>query len=56
MKRSSGPRKTVSNLSESVHQRLNMYAISATTAGVSLLALVPAVRSQDRVHTGKRAD
>jgi hypothetical protein len=38
MKRSSGPRKTA-NLSESVHQRLSMYAISATTAGVSLLAL-----------------
>jgi hypothetical protein len=39
MKRSSGPRKTA-NLSESIHQHLNMYAISATAAGVSLLALV----------------
>jgi hypothetical protein len=38
MKRSSGPRKTA-NLSESIHQQLNMYAISATTAGASLLAL-----------------
>jgi hypothetical protein len=39
MKRSSGPRKTASNLSESVHQQLNMYAIAAGAAGVSLLAL-----------------
>jgi hypothetical protein len=39
MKRSSGPRKTASNLSELVHQQLNMYAIAASAAGVSLLAL-----------------
>jgi hypothetical protein len=40
MKRSSGPRKTA-NLSESVHQQLNMYAIAASAAGVGMLALAP---------------
>src|SRR5207245_9405197 len=39
MKRSSGPRRTASNLSESLHQQLNLYAIAAGAAGVSLLAL-----------------
>ena len=39
MKRSSGPRKTASNLPESIHQQLNMYAIAAGAAGVSVLAL-----------------
>jgi hypothetical protein len=38
MKRSPGPRKTA-NLSESLHQRLNIYALSAGAAGVSMLAL-----------------
>lgn len=38
MKRSSRPRRT-SNLSESVHRQLNMYALAASAAGVSLLAL-----------------
>jgi hypothetical protein len=38
MKRSPRPRKTA-NLSESIHQQLNMYAIAAGAAGVSLLAL-----------------
>jgi hypothetical protein len=37
MKRSSGPRKTA-NLSESIHQQLNMYALAASAAGVALLA------------------
>ena len=32
-------RKTASNLSESVHKQLNMYAIAAGAAGVGLLAL-----------------
>jgi hypothetical protein len=40
MKRSPGPRKTA-NLSASLHQRLNIYALSAGAAGVSMLALVP---------------
>jgi len=39
MKRSGRPGKIPSSLSEPVHQDLNMYAISATAAGVSLLAL-----------------
>lgn len=38
MRRSSGPRK-MSNLSDSIHQQLNMYAIAAGAAGVSVLAL-----------------
>jgi hypothetical protein len=38
MRRSPRSRETAS-LSESVHHQLNMYAISATAAGVSLLAL-----------------
>jgi hypothetical protein len=39
MKRSSGPRKTA-NLSCSVNQQLNMYALAAGAAGVSLLASI----------------
>jgi hypothetical protein len=34
-----GSRKTASNLSESIHQHLNMYAIAAGAAGVGVLAL-----------------
>jgi hypothetical protein len=39
MKRS-GPRKTV-NLSDSLHKQLNRYALAASVAGVSALALAP---------------
>jgi hypothetical protein len=39
MKWSPRPRKTPSGLSESVNQRLTMYALAASAAGVSLLAL-----------------
>ena len=39
MKRSFVPRKTASNISESVHQQLSMYALAAGAAGVSMLAL-----------------
>jgi len=39
MKRSPGPRIPSSNLSESVQQRLNGYAVAAAAAGVGLLAL-----------------
>jgi hypothetical protein len=38
MKRSSGPRKTA-NLSESIHQQLNMYAFAAGAGGLGALAL-----------------
>ena len=38
MKRSPRPRKPA-NLSESIHQQLNMYALAAGAAGVSVLAL-----------------
>jgi hypothetical protein len=38
MKRSSGPRKTA-NLSDSLHQHLNMYALAASAAEVNMLAL-----------------
>jgi hypothetical protein len=39
MKLLSGPRKTVSNLSELVHQQLNLHALAAVVAVVSVLAL-----------------
>jgi hypothetical protein len=38
MKKPFAPRKTT-NLSESIHQQLNMYAFAATAAGVGVLAL-----------------
>ena len=38
MKHSSGPRKTASNLSESTHRQLDMYALAASAAGVSELS------------------
>jgi len=40
MIRSSRPRKTA-NLSESIRQQLNMYALAASAAGVSMLAFTP---------------
>jgi len=40
MKRSPGPRKTT-HLSDSVHRQLNSYALVASAAGVSLIALAP---------------
>ena len=46
MKRSSGSRKTASNLSESVHQQLNMYALAAGAAGVSVVALAQPVEAK----------
>jgi hypothetical protein len=39
MKRSPGPRKSPFNLSESVHQHVNMYALAASAAGVGVLAM-----------------
>ena len=41
MNRSSGPRKTSSNLSESVHQQLNMYAIPARRFATKFAIIVP---------------
>jgi hypothetical protein len=46
MKRSSRPRKTVSNLPETVHQQLNMYALAAGAAGVGMLALVQSAEAK----------
>jgi hypothetical protein len=40
LKRSSGPGKTASNLSDSVRLQLNMYALAASAAGVGMLASV----------------
>ena len=45
MKRSSGPRKTAS-LSEPVNRHLNMYALAASAAGVSMLALAPGLQAK----------
>jgi len=39
MKHSPGPSRTPSNLSDSIHQQLNRYALAASAAGVSVLAL-----------------
>src|ERR1700674_268056 len=39
MKRSPRPSRTSVNLSESVHQQLNMYALAAGAAGVGMIAL-----------------
>jgi hypothetical protein len=45
MQRSSGPRKTA-NLSVSIHQQLNMYALAASAAGVGILALAQAAEAK----------
>jgi hypothetical protein len=42
----SGPRKTASDLSESVRQQLHMYAIAASAAGVGVLALAQPVEAK----------
>jgi len=39
MKRSPGPRKTASNLPESIHRQLSMYALAAGAAGMGVLTL-----------------
>jgi hypothetical protein len=39
MKRSPRPSKVSSNLSDSIHQQLNMYALAASATGVGILAL-----------------
>lgn len=46
MKRSFGYAGTPSNLSESLHQRLNAYAMAAGAAGVGLLALAQPAEAQ----------
>jgi hypothetical protein len=46
MKQLSGRPKTASNLSASVHQQLNMYAIAASAAGVGILALAQPVEAK----------
>ena len=40
MKRLPGPRRTA-DLSDSIHHRLNMYALAASAAGAGMLALTP---------------
>jgi hypothetical protein len=46
MKHSSGPTRTTATLSESTHQRLNMYALAASAAGVGILALTPPAQAR----------
>jgi hypothetical protein len=46
MPRSSRPIRTPANLSESLHQQLNMYALAAGAAGVGLLALAQPVEAK----------
>lgn len=46
MKQLSGPRKSASNLSNSLHQHLNMYAMAAGAAGVGMLVSAPATEGK----------
>jgi hypothetical protein len=46
MPRSSRPIRTPANLSESIHQQLNMYALAAGAAGVGVLALAQPVEAK----------
>jgi hypothetical protein len=46
MKLSPGSRKTASRLSDSIHHRLDMYAIAAGAAGVGILALAQPVEAK----------
>jgi hypothetical protein len=46
MPRSSRPIRTPANLSESLHQQLNMYALAAGAAGVGVLALAQPVEAK----------
>jgi hypothetical protein len=46
MKSSTGTRKAASNLSESLHRQLNMYALAATAAGVTALACCPTAEAE----------
>src|SRR5579863_10427884 len=45
MKRSPRPR-TTANLSDSIHHRLNMYALAASAAGVGVLALAQPIEAK----------
>ena len=45
MTRSSRPRKTA-NLSDTIHSRLNSYALAASTAGVGILSLSQAAEAK----------
>jgi hypothetical protein len=55
VKRSCGPRKTA-DLSESVHQQLNMYTLAAGAAGVSLLCLTPPCDAKTIYTPGPRGN
>ena len=46
MPHSSRPTRTPANLSESIHQQLNMYALAAGAAGVGVLALAQPVEAK----------
>jgi hypothetical protein len=46
MKRSPRTFRKYANLPESVHQQLNLYALSATAAGVGMLALAPSAEAK----------
>ena len=46
MPRSSRPTRTPANLSESIHQQLNIYALAAGAAGVGVLALAQPVEAK----------
>jgi hypothetical protein len=46
MNRSPRSARTSSSLSDSIHQRLNMYALTASAAGVGMLALSPSAEAK----------
>jgi len=48
------PRRTASNFSETVQQHLNMYSLTASAAGVSLLALAQPAERPDRLQADLR--
>jgi hypothetical protein len=53
VRHSSGSRSTPSKLSDSIHQQLNMYALAASAAGVSVLTLAQQAEAKiiyTRIH------
>ena len=50
MKQSGRPRRAPSNLPDSIHRQLNMYALAATAAGVGALALAQPAEAKIVYH------
>jgi hypothetical protein len=52
MQPSSRSARTAAYLSDSINRHLNMYALTATAAGVGILALAQPVQGEDYLHPG----